>query len=114
MKKMLIACALLISTTFGCAHESSVLVSGANPGQHVSSTRRTFLWGLASDAMWDPRASCPNGIAKVDITSIFSIIGIYASYDLTAWCANAPVSAVQTPMMYSAPQQSPGYILVPR
>jgi hypothetical protein len=110
MKKMLIICTLLIPTA--CAHKSSVLVSGANLGQHVSTTHRTFLWGFASDAMWDPRASCPNGIAKVDVTSIFSMLGVYASYDLVAWCA-APLT-VQGMPMYSVPQQPPGYILVPQ
>lgn len=85
IKRLVFSIALFGSV--GCAHESSVLVSGASPGSRVVSTRRTFLWGIASDATWDPRAQCPNGISKVDVTSIFSIIGIYASYDLVAWCA---------------------------
>jgi hypothetical protein len=89
LKKLVLTTVLLGSV--GCAHESSILVSGASPnGQRVVSTRRTFMWGIASDATWDPRGQCSTGIAKIDVTNIFSIIGIYGSYDLVAWCSAEP------------------------
>jgi hypothetical protein len=120
LKQLVLSIALLGSA--GCAHESSILVSGASPGgQRVVSTRRTFMWGIASDATWDPRGQCPSGIAKVDVTSIFSLIGVYASYDLVAWCAAGPPIG-QAPSYGQAPGygqpptygQGGGVIVIPR
>lgn len=82
----------------GCAHGSAVLVSGASPGQRVSSTRRSLLWGLiSSDSTWDPRAQCPNGISKVEVSGMFSLLGIYASYDVSAWCGAMAQGQAQVP-----------------
>lgn len=96
----------------GCAHSSSVLVSGASPGQRVSSTRRSILWGLiSSDSMWDPRAQCPNGVAKVEVSDVFSIIGFYASYDVTAWCSANAQGQAQAPG-YGPPAGGGGSVIV--
>jgi hypothetical protein len=89
-KRLVFSIALLGSVS--CAHESSVLVSGASPGTQVINTRHTVFW-LGSDSTWDPREKCPNGISKIGMKNIFSFIGIYASYDLVAWCAaGAPMN----------------------
>jgi len=75
--------------TVGCANlQSSVMVTGLQPGQSVSTKKSAGFWGLfRSDNLWDPRAQCPNGIAKVDVTSMFSLLGLYSSYELVASCA---------------------------
>jgi hypothetical protein len=79
---------LLLLCCVGCASQSSILVSGANPGQRVVKTQRMILWGLIeSDKTWDPRTQCQNGISKVDVTEFFTLFGIYGTYELTAWCA---------------------------
>ena len=84
-----------LAVCIGCASQSSVLVSGAQPAQQVVKTQRFFLWGLiASDTTWDPRAQCPNGISKVDMNNFISLMGIYASYSIRAWCSSgAPMGA---------------------
>ena len=107
MKLSFLALALLC--TVGCASQSSVMVSGAQPGQYVSKTQRSMLWGLiASDRTWDPRTECPNGIAKVDVGGMFSLLGVYASYDVQAWCAAGPATT-------SASQPSaPGGVIIIR
>jgi hypothetical protein len=93
----------------GCASQSSVLVSGAQPGQYVSKTQRSMLWGLiASDRTWDPRTECPNGIAKVDVGGMFSLLGVYASYNVQAWCAAAPAASV------ASQASSPGGVIIIR
>jgi hypothetical protein len=47
---------LLLLCCVGCASQSSILVSGAIPGQRVVKTQRMILWGLIeSDKTWDPR-----------------------------------------------------------
>jgi hypothetical protein len=85
--------AFAVFCAVGCASQSSVMVSGAQPGQYVSKTQRSMLWGLiASDRTWDPRTECPNGIAKVDVGGMFSLLGIYASYYVQAWCAAGPAA----------------------
>jgi hypothetical protein len=72
----------------GCAAHSSILVSGAQPMQRVQKTQRAFLWGLvSSDTTWDPRTQCPAGIAKVETSAYVSLLGIYSSYNISAWCA---------------------------
>lgn len=106
---------IVLFGSLSCAHESSVLVSGASPGSRVVSTRRTFLWGIASDSTWDPRAQCPNGISKVDVTNIFSIIGVYASYDLVAWCAvGVPMSQGPSYGQYGQSGGGGNVIVIPR
>lgn len=106
LKSSVLVFALLCAV--GCASQSSVMVSGAQPGQYVSKTQRSMLWGLiASDRTWDPRAQCPNGIAKVDVDGMFSLLGVYASYDVQAWCAAGP-AAIST----SQPSSPGGVIIV--
>jgi hypothetical protein len=84
---------VLLLTAAGCASQSSILVTGAQPTQKVTKTQRSFLWGMiASDTLWDPRDRCQYGVSKIEVTSVFSLIGVYASYDIAAWCS-APSAA---------------------
>lgn len=107
MLKRLVGVVLL--AVVGCAHESSVLVNGAQPGQRVVRSSHSILWGLiGSDRSWDPRAQCPNGVAKVDVTGVFSLIGIYSSYDVAAWCVGGPQIGQGAAPGTGAPSQNPG------
>jgi hypothetical protein len=86
---------LIVLTSVGCASQSSVLVSGAQPGQRIVKTQRLGLWGLiSSDKFWDPRTQCPNGVSKIDVGDFVNFLGVYSSYDVSAWCS-AGVTAGQ-------------------
>ena len=90
----------------GCAGTSSIIVTGAQPSTHIRKTKGASLfWGLipVAGSIWDARADCPGGVAKIDVSGGGHFIGIYDSYSVDIWCA-APTGQA----MGGAGTQNPG------
>jgi hypothetical protein len=95
--KILLTICVVSLAVASCASQSSVLLTAAQPEKSVKKTQRSFLWGVvSSDKTWDPREKCPYGISKMNVESVYSLAGFYASYDLIAWCAapSAPAAGM--------------------
>ena len=83
-----LALLIILFSSVGCASQSSVMVTGATPAQRIVKTQRLALWGIVeSEKSWDPRGECPNGIAKVEVSNVISLLGFYGSYDVAVLCA---------------------------